>query len=217
MLRTHGSSPALKSAPVFGGIAGIMSAENGDGDESGRKSCSCSRRLHTDDKQVPSITSNPRENGSMQDVYRTNLAAYWTAQPGELKPDECIEDIFAGGDGWADTKDSAMNARRDSPERRTSRRRRGSKDPDLRSRSRSRDSYNQNSYSAARGGKNANNRMFGGMSGQASLEQHANTLKAEAERSGTVTSSEVDEFDIREDLHCWKIDLGDIKEKIELR
>ena len=33
-------------------------------------------------------------------MYRRNLAAFWTAQPGELRADECIEDIFAGGDGW---------------------------------------------------------------------------------------------------------------------
>ena len=36
----------------------------------------------------------------MQDMYRRTLAAYWTSQPGELKADECIEDIFGGGDGW---------------------------------------------------------------------------------------------------------------------
>lgn len=39
----------------------------------------------------------------MQDMYRKALAASWTRQPGELPADQCIEDIFAGGNGWADS------------------------------------------------------------------------------------------------------------------
>ena len=33
-------------------------------------------------------------------MYRRTLAASWQLIPGELNADECIEDIFAGGDGW---------------------------------------------------------------------------------------------------------------------
>lgn len=33
-------------------------------------------------------------------MYRCTLAASWQLQAGELNPEECIEDIFAGGDGW---------------------------------------------------------------------------------------------------------------------
>lgn len=36
-------------------------------------------------------------------MYRRNLAASWAAQANELAADECIDDIFAGGDGWAKT------------------------------------------------------------------------------------------------------------------
>ncbi|GAB7355860.1 hypothetical protein MBLNU459_g6518t2 [Dothideomycetes sp. NU459] len=50
--------------------------------------------------QMPSLSSKSRETGEMQDMYRRVLAASWIAQPGELKADDCIEDIFAGGDGW---------------------------------------------------------------------------------------------------------------------
>ena len=50
---------------------------------------------------MPTLNNKSREVGDAQDMYRRNLAAYWTAQPGELRADECIEDIFAGGDGWA--------------------------------------------------------------------------------------------------------------------
>ena len=56
---------------------------------------------HADDPgHLPSLSSKSREQSSLQDMYRRTLAAYWTAQPGELAADECIEDIFAGGDGW---------------------------------------------------------------------------------------------------------------------
>jgi hypothetical protein len=36
----------------------------------------------------------------MMDMYRRTLAAFWASQPGELKADEAVEDIFSGGDGW---------------------------------------------------------------------------------------------------------------------
>lgn len=36
----------------------------------------------------------------MQDLYRRTLAASWSRQPSELPADECIEDIFSGGNGW---------------------------------------------------------------------------------------------------------------------
>lgn len=40
-------------------------------------------------------------------MYRRALAASWAVQQGELPPDECIEDIFSGGDGWKNESDSA--------------------------------------------------------------------------------------------------------------
>lgn len=48
---------------------------------------------------MPAMTRS-RENGELQDMYRQSLAASWGAQPGELPADQCIDDIFAGGDGW---------------------------------------------------------------------------------------------------------------------
>lgn len=36
-------------------------------------------------------------------MYRLALAASWGAQMNELSADQCIEDIFNGGDGWKDT------------------------------------------------------------------------------------------------------------------
>lgn len=88
-------APALRNAPVFGGIAGIMSSS---------EPASGPPQLNTDpdgqDSNIPNLSSMNKENGEMQDMYRRTLTAFWASQPGELKADECIEDIFAGGDGW---------------------------------------------------------------------------------------------------------------------
>jgi hypothetical protein len=45
-------------------------------------------------------SNKSREHGELQDMYRRTLAASWVAQADELPADECIEDLFAGGDGW---------------------------------------------------------------------------------------------------------------------
>ena len=66
-----------------------MTAEQGEPDDLGH---------------VPSMSSKTREIGELQDLYRRTLAASWTAQHGELPADQCIEDIFAGGDGWGRQK-----------------------------------------------------------------------------------------------------------------
>lgn len=42
-------------------------------------------------------------------MYRRSLAASWVRQPGELPPDQCIEDIFAGGDGWSPSPSSGSD------------------------------------------------------------------------------------------------------------
>ena len=69
---------------MFGGIAGIIAGE---------------RREQDEDGYIPSASLS-RDQGEMQDIYRRTLEASWTAQNGELNADECIEDIFTGGDGW---------------------------------------------------------------------------------------------------------------------
>ena len=50
---------------------------------------------------LPSIHKS-RDHGELQDIYRRALAASWAASPGELSADQCVEDIFDGGDGWKD-------------------------------------------------------------------------------------------------------------------
>ena len=61
-------APPLRTAPVFGGIAGIMSQEAAEVSE--------------DVGHMPSLSSKSRELGELQDMYRRTLAASWAAQPG---------------------------------------------------------------------------------------------------------------------------------------
>jgi len=100
-------APALRSAPVFGGIAGIISSSDPAGNATTTTTAQHSEaaaRGETEDAEssaIPNLSmnsANGKEIGEMQDMYRKTLSAYWSSQPGELKADECIEDIFAGGD-----------------------------------------------------------------------------------------------------------------------
>lgn len=186
-------APALKTAQVFSGIAGIMAGEQAELEDSGA---------------APSLTSKSRDASELQDMYRRTLAAYWSAQPGELKADECIEDIFAGGDGWGDrakpyspqrggirfttasttaTGDSSASASGD--ERHTQGRRMMSK---------SQDTLRPGSAYSGSGSPKQHVR------GRGSLEQQAHHMKAEAERKRHRPNHEVDEFDLRQDLCSWK-------------
>ncbi|KOS17641.1 Uncharacterized protein ESCO_003264 [Escovopsis weberi] len=76
-------APPLKTAPVFGGIAGFMAPE----------------QIEDDAGPLPNLAKN-RDVAEVQDLYRKTLAASWSRQPAELPADECIEDIFSGGNGW---------------------------------------------------------------------------------------------------------------------
>ncbi|KAF8458355.1 N-terminal C2 in EEIG1 and EHBP1 proteins-domain-containing protein [Terfezia claveryi] len=87
---TNFCPPPLRGAQVFGGIAGIIS--NGDQQPL--------QKTQKKDLDIMTLASRSREMGAKQDMYRGTLAASWHLQAGELNAEECIEDIFAGGDGW---------------------------------------------------------------------------------------------------------------------
>nr|POE88159.1 uncharacterized protein CFP56_11388 [Quercus suber] len=98
-------APPLRTAPVFGGIAGIIQSSEPASTTHGVGSRAMNggetdHEYEIDSAPIPSLSTTNREMGEMQDMYRRTLAAFWASQPGELKADECIEDIFAGGDGW---------------------------------------------------------------------------------------------------------------------
>ena len=84
--------PPLKTATVFGGIAGIVATEAGDPKPS-------SDRGSPGGSEVPLLTKKTRELSESQDMYRRTLAATWACRSGELPPDKLVEDLFAGGDG----------------------------------------------------------------------------------------------------------------------
>ncbi|KAJ9608206.1 hypothetical protein H2200_007194 [Cladophialophora chaetospira] len=85
-------APPLKSAMVVGGIAGVLTTENGALSHHGSGAPG-------EGDDIPSITSKTRELSEAQDIYRRTLAATWACQAGELAPDTLIENLFAGGDG----------------------------------------------------------------------------------------------------------------------
>ena len=123
----------------------------------------------------------------MQDMYRRTLAAYWASQPGELKADECIEDIFAGGDGWGKggrPTTQAVGVGHNAPESATS-----TPNPDGNDVRVQGDSRNSKIGNARRGFLDI------GKSGKYGS-------KAKLPRKG---AGEVDEFEIREDLRSWNI------------
>ncbi|KAI5867665.1 N-terminal C2 in EEIG1 and EHBP1 proteins-domain-containing protein [Durotheca rogersii] len=84
-------APPLKTAPMFGGIAGIMKGEQVEPEDGGAGSS----------RNLPNFNKS-RDASELQDMYRRALTASWACQPGEMPADACIEDIFSGGDGWND-------------------------------------------------------------------------------------------------------------------
>lgn len=109
-------APPLKTAPMFGGIAGIMTGgeqvkvEPATDDKSGAPNNTTTNNNNNNNNN---LNMKSRDASELQDMYRRSLAASWACQPGELPADECIEDIFSGGDGWSDsTRPAAHHHRR---------------------------------------------------------------------------------------------------------
>lgn len=188
-------APPLKTAPVFGGIAGIMTAEQADGD---------------DGSNVPSMSSNARESGRLQDMYRRTLAASWAAQAGELPADKCIENIFAGGDGWGADHDSGVNASprlggstEEDESDGDSRTLRGHKrqTSGMGSRSTIKPTHQERNSSKSEPGNTA-------VSGRGSIADHVQSDSG-AKNHAHRRMHEVDEFTSREDLRSWQISYSD--------
>ncbi|KAK0655879.1 N-terminal C2 in EEIG1 and EHBP1 proteins-domain-containing protein [Cercophora newfieldiana] len=98
-------APPLKTAPVFGGIAGFVANESLEPPDVGTDAPG----------RVPSLSNKSRDTSEVQDMYRRALAASWASQPGELPADQCIEDIFAGGDGFRSSFSSSHATSRSHP------------------------------------------------------------------------------------------------------
>ncbi|KAF1843055.1 uncharacterized protein K460DRAFT_387253 [Cucurbitaria berberidis CBS 394.84] len=180
-------APALKTAQVFSGIAGIMAGEQAEMEDPGA---------------APTLTNSSREAGELQDMYRRTLAAYWSAQPGELKADECIEDIFAGGNGWGDREKPHSPQQRNPGLRFVAGDSSGSVSESEPRHARGSSGVHRKSHETLRPG----DMSLGSpnMRGRVSLEQQASQMKAEAARQRHRPHHEVDEFDMREDLCSWR-------------
>ncbi|KAL4953426.1 mitochondrial inner-membrane-bound regulator-domain-containing protein [Aspergillus filifer] len=86
------TTPPLKSAMAFGGIAGVVASEQAEADDSG---------------QIPLINTQSREVADMQEMYRRTLAASWTSRADDMPADKLIEGLFSGSIGRSDSRDAA--------------------------------------------------------------------------------------------------------------
>ncbi|KUJ23384.1 uncharacterized protein LY89DRAFT_713859 [Mollisia scopiformis] len=183
-------APPLKTAPVFGGIAGIMAGEQAEQDDVGH---------------MPTI-SKSRDHGELQDMYRRALAAKWSAHHHELSADQCIEDIFNGGNGWKNEhiggkpkithEDSASDEHRHRHHHH-----RTASGISLKS------SQSQSTITGKTvrlGHKHSQSRDLG--AAQTDSPEHGSSENSsERGRTGFRKPHEVDEFDVREDLMAWRL------------
>ena len=178
------TAPPLKTAPVFGGIAGIMTAESTEAD---------------DGSNMPSMSSKAQESGKLQDLYRRNLAASWAAQAGELPADKCIEDIFAGGDGWGE---QGYQVALDQKQRRDS----SGEDSDGDRRTLRGHQRNASGTTIKRPPTSPKKTSgLSAVSGRASIEQQVQSSSNNTQRKSRRKSDDIDEFSAREDLRSWEI------------
>ena len=185
----------MKSAPVFGGIAGIMPGDQGQGDDF----------IH-----MPSMSSKTRELGKIQDMYRRTLAASWAAQEGELPADECIEDIFAGGDGWGKTlrankkgskhMSGSTDGQDSDSDRRTLKAHHRSS-----ASSHAKTTSNKSKGHGRTSSRSNNSSDTSGVSGRASIEQQVQSSSTDTPAYSWRRADELDEFSAREDLRSWEI------------
>ncbi|CZT51448.1 uncharacterized protein RSE6_12594 [Rhynchosporium secalis] len=186
-------APPLKTAPVFGGIAGIMAGEQAEQDDVGH---------------MPTI-SKSRDHGELQDMYRRTLAASWAAHADELPADECLEDIFNGGDGWKhhDKMSTPRITHDDSGEE-------GNLRHHYRSMSgnSSKSVASQNTITGKRnmriGHKHSTSReTLGPPPSHLAVDIHdiSSENSSERGRPGFKKAPELDEFEIRDDLVAWRL------------
>lgn len=175
-----------------------MTAEPGEADDLG---------------QIPSISTKTREMSKLQDMYRQTLAASWAAQTGELPADKCIEEIFAGGDGWGGSMTSnavtGTKQQRNSTEDnesdgdRQTLRENGRKSPRYEDSAQKPVSHHRRTSSK----EATHSRSFSNVSRRASIPESLHSRNDDDDRPNFTRARlhEVDEFTTREDLRSWKI------------
>lgn len=159
-----------------------------------------------DGNNVPSMSSKARESGKLQDMYRRTLAASWAAQAGELPADKCIENIFAGGDGWGE---GAHESSKSSPKIGA-----GSTEDDSEGETRTLRGLKRNtSGTGSHGTLKPTHRQrtsskevstTGTVSGRGSIAQQVQHGHDSKRHNHRITP-EINEFTEREDLRSWEI------------
>ncbi|QDS73716.1 hypothetical protein FKW77_003519 [Venturia effusa] len=199
------SAPPLRVAPVFSGIAGIVAGEQADAEDP----------LH-----MPAVNNKAKETGDeLRELYRKTVAADWTCQAGEISADKCIEDIFAGGDGWGkqgkgsegpshkggvlSTEDVSLLSDGES------RQFHGNK-KSIWSQGLFRSRQDMKRHSREHLGKRHQDDMQGtrGVRGRGSFEQQTRQMGAGAERGNNKSIREREDLDVREDLRSWRVPAG---------
>jgi hypothetical protein len=165
---------------------------------------------------LPTLDIKSREaDEQLRELYRRTLAADWTCQPGEMSADRCIEDIFAGGDGWGnriDGQDDSPTSDRLIP---------GDYSASL-SDSEARSGFKiskQRNWSGFFGRRHHKRRSVPEridkeevlrmrdtsheVRSRGSFDQQVVEMKDESEKGRGSRTHDLDEFEIRDDLRCW--------------
>ncbi|PYI28756.1 hypothetical protein BP00DRAFT_438172 [Aspergillus indologenus CBS 114.80] len=201
-------TPPLKSAMVFGGIAGVVSTEQGEHDDLGR---------------LPSINSQSREVTDMQDMYRRTLAASWISRADDLPADKLIEELFSGSISWAENQHSPFANSTDhhtdrlSPYSRTGIRQTSTENRlspssfEKRPRSSSSNHFRTEPKVSETGASADHNRKDG------SIEQQLHDNPKGRSWKSRNADHELSEFDVREDLRSWEIASKETENTLPLR
>lgn len=186
--------PPLKIAPVFEGIAGIVTSDQGESDNV---------------VNLSSISLKTRETSKLQDMYRQTLTASWAAQIGELPADKCIEDLFAGGDGWGGQRANEGREVRSSGGDHLQATDSDGDQKTVRQHQRKSSRYLFSAPKSPHRRDNSRDSMQGGsqsgVAGRASIDQQVRNFQSSKPDYGNIRSHEVDELTAREDLRSWHI------------
>lgn len=230
-------APPLKTAAVFGGIAGIMAGERAGAGENDDLRTSISDFSRSDNYVLAGkkggadgayidmpVLSKSRDHGELQDMYRRALAASWAAQVGELPADQCVEDIFNGGSGWKASYDggsdhystpriSGHDDGEDQLHPHGRRHHRSHSGASAKSMGSQNTITKKASMGKLRGHQKSGSTETVGLGrqvdGAGGRHVHGSSESFERDRvgggGGFRSASEVDEFDVREDLVAWRL------------
>ncbi|KAJ5878887.1 hypothetical protein N7455_002352 [Penicillium solitum] len=187
------TTPQLKSATVFGGIAGVVQSTELpiNADEFGH---------------LPSIDTKSREIADMQDMYRRTLAASWSSRACDLPADKLVEELFAGSSCWSnaqhanagisggDHRDPLLSAEAVPRQSRSGKKLSPSFERRPKSTSSNRSHSTPDSLAA-----------LGHQKKSGSIEQQLYEGVKGRSWKAPDTKNELSEFDVREDLRSWEV------------